>query len=73
MKVVMDEFRRGHTVCEEILKEKRPWDDLFEDMDFFAKYKDYLQVIIGAENAADARKWWVRADCPSVGGPILSC
>lgn len=37
--VMLQEFRRGVDVCTEIVLGKKKWLDLFEPLNFFAKYK----------------------------------
>lgn len=57
-RVLLEEFRRGHRVCQEIAQGKSTWTSLFEKSDFFSKYMHYLQISVGADTEDDARRWF---------------
>ncbi|KAK4530615.1 hypothetical protein CCYA_CCYA05G1472 [Cyanidiococcus yangmingshanensis] len=66
LRVMMEEFARGQRVCAEIFAAAGPdgasvsahdWSQLVEPSDFFARYKNYLQIEISASNPEDLKKW----------------
>ncbi|XP_023541715.1 nuclear poly(A) polymerase 1-like [Cucurbita pepo subsp. pepo] len=63
LRIMTEEFQRGHDICEVMEENKADWDTLFEPYPFFEAYKNYLQIDITAENADDLRKWkgWVES------------
>ncbi|KAJ4713462.1 Nuclear poly(A) polymerase [Melia azedarach] len=63
LRIMTDEFQRGHEICEAMEKNKADWDTLFEPYAFFEAYKNYLQIDISAENDDDLRNWkgWVES------------
>ncbi|KAJ0104505.1 hypothetical protein Patl1_19221 [Pistacia atlantica] len=63
LRIMTDEFQRGHEICEAMEKSEVDWDTLFESYAFFEAYKNYLQIDVSAENADDLRKWkgWVES------------
>ncbi|KAH9735043.1 nuclear poly(A) polymerase 1 [Citrus sinensis] len=65
LRIMMDEFQRGHEICEAMEKNEADvdWDTLFEPFTFFEAYKNYLRIDISAENADDLRNWkgWVES------------
>lgn len=63
LRVMMEEFKRGSEICEEIEANKASWDSLSEPFAFFEAYKNYLQIDIAAENEEDMMSWkgWVES------------
>lgn len=63
LRIMTEEFQRGHEICEAMESSKADWDMLFEPYPFFESYKNYLQIDINAENPDDYRKWkgWVES------------
>lgn len=63
LRIMTEEFQRGHDLCEAMESNKAEWDTLFEPYPFFEAYRNYLQIDINAENADDYRKWkgWVES------------
>ncbi|MCL7041726.1 hypothetical protein MKW94_010562 [Papaver nudicaule] len=63
LRVMTEEFQRGHEICEAMELNKANWNNLFEPYPFFDAYKNYLQIEIGAENDDDLRNWkgWVES------------
>ncbi|KAH9620792.1 hypothetical protein KSS87_005587 [Heliosperma pusillum] len=63
LRIMTEQFQRGHEVCEEMEANKADWDTLFEPHPFFEAYKNYLQIDINAENADDFLNWkgWVES------------
>lgn len=57
-KVMQREFQRGYEVTDRILKsESHDWKELFEEADFFSRYKWYLTVIASSD-AEDRMHLW---------------
>ncbi|RZC81192.1 hypothetical protein C5167_043776 [Papaver somniferum] len=63
LRVMTEEFQRGHEICEAMELNKADWNNLFEQYPFFDAYKNYLQIEISAENDDDLRNWkgWVES------------
>ncbi|KAL6334901.1 hypothetical protein AAG906_023706 [Vitis piasezkii] len=63
LRVMMEQFRYGNKICEEIELSKAQWGALFEPYLFFDSYKNYLQVDIVAVDIDDLRAWkgWVES------------
>ena len=61
LEVLKREFKRGKIVTGKVLIGEAKWTDVWSDVQFFAKYKTYLQLIITADNEEDFKKWegWV--------------
>ncbi|KAG9136387.1 hypothetical protein Leryth_020185 [Lithospermum erythrorhizon] len=61
--VMMEEFKRGYEICEEIEANKASWGTVCEPFAFFEAYKNYLQIDIAAENEDDMMNWkgWVES------------
>ncbi|CAL8467929.1 g7467 [Coccomyxa elongata] len=60
-----EEFEHGEKVCTRILAEGSPtkWHNLFEPVQFFKNYKNYLQIEVVASTEEDFRTWdgWVHS------------
>ncbi|KAI4341513.1 hypothetical protein MLD38_026227 [Melastoma candidum] len=63
LRIMMEEFSRGHEICEAMEGSKADWNTLFEPYAFFEAYKHYLQIDIGADNEDELRIWkgWVES------------
>ncbi|XP_057434821.1 nuclear poly(A) polymerase 4 isoform X2 [Lotus japonicus] len=63
LRVMMEQFRHGNKICDEIELNKSQWSALFEPYVFFEAYKNYLQVDILALDADDLLAWkgWVES------------
>ncbi|KAL4526209.1 hypothetical protein Ndes2437B_g07464 [Nannochloris sp. 'desiccata'] len=67
LQVMTDEFKRGKTVCDEILLATAPspteWSRLFEPLPIFEGFKHYLMVEVTAANKEDFELWegWVHS------------
>ncbi|RZC47749.1 hypothetical protein C5167_040702 [Papaver somniferum] len=63
LRIMTDEFQRGHEICEVMELNKADWNNLFEQYPFFDAYKNYLQIEISTENDDDLRNWkgWVES------------
>ena len=70
LQVMTDEFKRGNSICEEILKKSSNaselevnWSILFEPLVFFHDFKHFLQVEVSSMNKEDFDVWegWVHS------------
>lgn len=63
LRVMTEEFQRGHELCEAMEANKAEWGTLFEPYPFFESYKNYLEIDLTAANEDDLRKWkgWVES------------
>ncbi|GKB08053.1 nuclear poly(A) polymerase 1, partial [Tanacetum coccineum] len=63
LKIMTEEFKRGHSICEAMVLNNGSWLELFEPYCFFEAYKNYLQIHIAAENDDDMMNWkgWVKS------------
>ncbi|GLT85472.1 hypothetical protein SLE2022_036620 [Rubroshorea leprosula] len=63
LRVMMDQFKCGNRICQEIELNKAQWSALFEPYLFFEAYKNYPQVDIVASDADDLLIWkgWVES------------
>ncbi|GJU56738.1 nuclear poly(A) polymerase 1 [Tanacetum coccineum] len=57
LKMMTEEFKRGHDICEATVLNNGSWLELFEPYCFFEAYKNYLQIDIAAENDDDMMNW----------------
>ncbi|GAB6025037.1 hypothetical protein CHUAL_010142 [Chamberlinius hualienensis] len=55
--VMVEEFKLGFTITEDIINGKLPWSKLFEPINFFAKYKHYIVLISSALTKEDHLEW----------------
>lgn len=56
--VMVEEFKQGLAITEDIMLQKALWDKLFQPPNFFANYKHYLVVIAEALTAEDHLEWY---------------
>ncbi|KAJ6837458.1 nuclear poly(A) polymerase 1 [Iris pallida] len=63
LRVMKEEFQRGHEICELMEANKADWKLLFEPHPFFEAYKHYLQIDIATEDDDALRKWkgWIES------------
>ncbi|XP_047174345.1 nuclear poly(A) polymerase 4 isoform X2 [Vigna umbellata] len=63
LRVMMEQFRYGNKICDEIDLNKAQWSALFQPYIFFEAYKNYLQVDIVASDTDDLLAWkgWVES------------
>ncbi|XP_020213470.1 nuclear poly(A) polymerase 4 isoform X2 [Cajanus cajan] len=63
LRVMMEQFRYGNKICDEIDLNKAQWSALFQPYIFFEAYKNYLQVDIMASDTDDLLAWrgWVES------------
>ncbi|XP_074874606.1 poly(A) polymerase gamma-like [Buteo buteo] len=55
--VMVEEFRHGLAVTNEILQGKSDWSKLFEPLDFFQKYKHYIVLTASASTKEHHLEW----------------
>jgi len=55
--VMQEEFRNGFVITEEIMTGKATWDKLFEQPNFFMKYKHFIVLIASSASADDQLEW----------------
>lgn len=60
--VMMQEFVRGKNIHQKIMEGKATWDELFEESDFFTKYKWYLEVTTSTGSEETMHLWFVPFD-----------
>ncbi|KAM0024717.1 putative polynucleotide adenylyltransferase [Helianthus debilis subsp. tardiflorus] len=63
LRIMTEEFKRGHNVCEAMVLNNGSWLELFEPYRFFEAYKNYLQIDIVAVCEEDMMNWkgWVES------------
>ncbi|KAF5814742.1 putative polynucleotide adenylyltransferase [Helianthus annuus] len=63
LRIMTQEFKRGHNVCEAMVLNNGSWLELFEPYRFFEAYKNYLQIDIVAVCEEDMMNWkgWVES------------
>ncbi|XP_076899527.1 nuclear poly(A) polymerase 1-like [Bidens hawaiensis] len=63
LRIMTEEFKRGHDVCEAMVLNNGSWLELFEPHRFFEAYKNYLQIDIVAVSDQDMMNWkgWVES------------
>uniref|UniRef100_A0ACD5ZMM0 Uncharacterized protein n=3 Tax=Avena sativa TaxID=4498 RepID=A0ACD5ZMM0_AVESA len=63
LRVIMEQFKIGNKICQEIDLNKASWAVLFEPLNFFEAYTKYLVVDIVADDDDDLRLWkgWVES------------
>ena len=57
LRVMRNEFERGMHITSKADSGEGDWEPLFEETDFFVKYKHYLQIEVNTPNEADHLKW----------------
>ncbi|XP_071522219.1 poly(A) polymerase type 3 isoform X3 [Panulirus ornatus] len=56
--VMVEEFKMGLQITEDIMLAKATWDKLFQPPNFFQKYRHYLVVIAVARTPEDHLEWY---------------
>lgn len=54
---ITNEFKEALSVMLEIMNGKAPWTKLFEEVNFFSRYKHFLSLLCITENAEDHLKF----------------
>uniref|UniRef100_A0A674ANH2 polynucleotide adenylyltransferase n=1 Tax=Salmo trutta TaxID=8032 RepID=A0A674ANH2_SALTR len=55
--VMVDEFKQGLSITDEILQNKAEWSKLFEAPNFFQKYKHYIVLLASAPTEKQHLEW----------------
>lgn len=55
--VMVEEFKQGLQITDDIMLGKSPWDKLFEPPAFFMKYRHFIVLLVIAANAEDHLEW----------------
>ncbi|XP_063774289.1 poly(A) polymerase gamma isoform X2 [Pseudophryne corroboree] len=55
--IIVEEFRQGLAVTDEILQGKADWSKLFEPLNFFQKYKHYIVLTASASTEEHHLEW----------------
>ncbi|KAL8234209.1 hypothetical protein R6Q59_020309 [Mikania micrantha] len=63
LRIMTEEFKRGHNICEAMVLKNGSWLELFEPYHFFEAYMNYLQIDVVAESDEDMMNWkgWVES------------
>lgn len=56
-KVILNEFKEGMEVTDEIMLGKVGWDKLFQPPNFFLKYRHFIVLLVSSSNAEDHLEW----------------
>ncbi|XP_031622518.1 poly(A) polymerase type 3 [Contarinia nasturtii] len=56
-RVIQMEFERGYQITEEIMMGKATWEKLFEEPNFFHKYRHFLVLLVSSQTAEDHLEW----------------
>lgn len=54
---MMEEFKAGLHLTEEIILGKQSWERLFDPPVFFTKYKHFIVLLVSAATAEDHLEW----------------
>ncbi|XP_051951466.1 poly(A) polymerase type 3-like isoform X4 [Xyrauchen texanus] len=55
--IMVEEFKRGLAITDEILQSKADWSKLFEAPNFFQKYKHYIVLLASAQTEKQHLEW----------------
>ncbi|XP_074036271.1 poly(A) polymerase type 3 [Leptinotarsa decemlineata] len=55
--IMIEEFKQGLSITDDIMLGKSKWDKLFEQPAFFTKYKHFIVLLVKAGNARDHLEW----------------
>lgn len=55
--VMVEEFKQGLQLTDNIMLGKCSWDKLFEPPNFFHKYKHFILLLVIAANSEDHLEW----------------
>lgn len=56
LRVIRQEFERGHAICSKVEQGEGRWGDLFLEPNFFGTYKNFIQVQLTAATEDDRRR-----------------
>lgn len=59
LKIMQQEFERGLEVTTKCDLVNAGWEELFEETDFFIRYRDYIEIEIGGQTEHDLKIWYV--------------
>lgn len=54
---MMDEFKMGLNITDEIMLNRQTWDKLFDRPQFFMKYKHFIVLLVSADTPDDHLEW----------------
>lgn len=54
---MVEEFKQGLIITDDIILGKCSWDKLFEQPPFFTKYKHFIVLLVMADNPDDQLEW----------------
>ncbi|CAH1993953.1 unnamed protein product [Acanthoscelides obtectus] len=55
--IMVEEFKQGLSVTDDIMLGKCPWDKLFESPPFFLKYRHFIVILVMSKNSDDHLEW----------------
>nr|CAI5842652.1 unnamed protein product [Callosobruchus analis] len=55
--IMVEEFKQGLSVTDDIMLGKCSWDKLFETPPFFLKYKHFIVILVMSKNSDDHLEW----------------
>ncbi|XP_072399173.1 poly(A) polymerase type 3 [Diabrotica undecimpunctata] len=55
--IMVEEFKQGLLITDDIIVGKYGWDKLFEQPPFFTKYKHFILLLVMADNSDDHLEW----------------
>ncbi|CAH1113254.1 unnamed protein product [Psylliodes chrysocephalus] len=55
--IMVEEFKQGLIITDDIILGKCSWDKLFEQPPFFTKYKHFIVLLVMADNPDDQLEW----------------
>lgn len=55
--VIMEEFKAGLTLTDEIMLGKQVWEKLFEPPAFFMKYKHFIVLLVSSTSPEEHVEW----------------
>lgn len=55
--IMVEEFKAGLQITEEIMLGKQPWERLFEAPAFFHKYRHFIVLLVSAPSPEDHLEW----------------
>lgn len=54
---MMEEFKAGLLLTDEIMRGKQIWDKLFQPPPFFLKYKHFIVLLVSSGSSEDHLEW----------------
>lgn len=55
--IMMEEFKHGLQLTDEIMLGRQCWERLFEPPPFFMKYKHFIMLLVSAATSEDHLEW----------------